>query len=168
MNLVNVIKAYAQQDKAIAKKDGDNWKSLVGEMVTTFSEADFASDAESKATKKVIREMEKRAQIEGKLSPQLPNAYTSAKSVIIAAFSNKVALMNENGEVRGKTEVQKALAELRAPETGFEAFNRAMELATKALDKTMSEQELLAICARQAELGRKVQQLAQANLKMAA
>lgn len=168
MNLTNIIKAYAQQDKAIAKKDGDNWKILVGEMVTTFGPSDFSSDAEAKATKKVIREMEKRAQIEGKLSPQLPNAYSSAKSVIIAAMTNKIDLIDEHGNIRGKTEIQKALAELRAPETGFEAFNRAMELATKALDKAMSEQELLAICARQAELGRKVQQLAQANLKIAA
>ena len=58
-----------------------------------------------------------RRQMEEYKLTSMPNAWRSAKSVVLGAMAKGISLMDDNFNIKGKTEVQNQLKELPVKET---------------------------------------------------
>jgi len=67
----------------------------------------------------------------------MPNSYRSAKSVILKAISRGVHLHNEEGKLRGKTELEKAIRDSKL------AIKETLSAVEKARSKLQSCRDLL-------------------------
>ena len=80
---------------------------------------------------------------------RMPAAYRSAKSVIVTAVSLSIALKNEDGKYKGKTELEKEIKEGKPGKPEFEKFKASMNTATlifgklDALDDVRNAKELV-------------------------
>ena len=84
-----------------SKKEGNLWNNLAGYI------GELAQFHDVENIKSVLKNREKEYSDLHKVKLSSIGAYRSAKSVALKAVSLGVALLNENGEARGKTEVEK-------------------------------------------------------------
>lgn len=90
-------------------------------------------------------------------------AYRSAKSVISAAARYGVPLM-EKGKVRGKTEVEKAVKDLREKPTPLENFNRALTMAENVVKEIGDKADIAVAYGRTKALLEKVTAIAKEKM----
>lgn len=106
----------------INKQVGSFWKDLV-----LFAVESNPKDEEQ--LKEAFSVAEKEARTTVAKGTKLSNiaAYRSAKSVILAAYRNDVAVVNAEGVVRGKTEVEKDIKAVKAEgKTELDRFKSLM------------------------------------------
>lgn len=123
------IEVIINEVKSIIRKDGTLWSAMVLHNVVDRNGYLIGVDT----LKEMMKEEEKQVKQEFKVSLIDCGSYRSNKSIISRAIELGVALRNEDDTVRGKTEVEKELKELKTKETAFETIKRSCELIAKKL-----------------------------------
>ena len=97
--------------------------------------------ADDKAAKELFKAHEKQ---EERVKLQTIGAYRSAKSVIVAALKFGVTL-NVGDKVRGKTEVEKEIKDLKEPEAPLATIQRCIELANKKMPAITGKDDAMVV-----------------------
>lgn len=119
---------------AIQKGGTKLWNTMV-EVCMATSQAAFKAGAsdEGKSLKEWFKTEEEKVKKEKEINLNTIGAYRSTKSVIVAAARYGVAVM-EGDKVRGKTEVEKATADLRQPEAPITSITRSFKTIDGKID----------------------------------
>ena len=137
---------------AVAQAAGGTklWNAFA-QCVATQAAAEFKAAPSEQPEGKSLREWFKAQEEAVKNEKDGPNlntigAYRSTKSVIAAAARYGVAIV-ENGHVRGKTEVEKAIKELRQPEPAIKTVERSITAITGKFEAVVDPVEVTAMYA---------------------
>jgi hypothetical protein len=113
------IEMYAAAERTIDQLDGGTWVAFA-KMV--YGRQSFGDTADSIGE---YLKTEEKAYQEANQQAPIPNTYRSAKSVALNAVRKGVSLVDEAGNILGKSAVQKALKAKKDAET--DAMNAADE-----------------------------------------
>lgn len=122
------------------------WSAMVLFAVASLADAIKAApseDPQGKTLKEGFRDRE--AEVKKEKDGLVLNsigAYRSAKSVISAAARYNVPLLGEKGVVRGKTEVEEAIAQLREKSTPLTTIARSATTIENKLKEVDSKQDI--------------------------
>lgn len=128
-------------DAAVAtQKRGDGLWNHFAKYVDEVK-PDSLSGEELKA--KMSETLKHDEKVYRKMHPKTPKlgtigAYRSAKSVILAAIEQGISLVDGEGKVRGKTEIEKQLKELKVEKTPMEKF-RLMHSSLSAIASVLTD-----------------------------
>jgi hypothetical protein len=122
--------------------DSDAWATLVRECAAVWTGS--IPDLQS-----VLKNAENEFK-EKTGETQLPSAYRSAKSVVVASYLNDIPTTSDNGEPIGKSAVEKAIKAKqppKSPKTGSDYVSEGLDLICKGLATATTEAERVALVA---------------------
>lgn len=138
---VGLFAAVVKEALAVQTKTGGLWVAMVYFAISNevYKAGDYDEmKAEFASHEKLTKESKD-------VALQKIGAYRSAKSVVMASMEYGVNLVDKNGAVRGKTEVEKDIREQRSEETTpLQRFQTSVNRATGQMDKVKDAQEIAA------------------------
>lgn len=111
------------------KKAGNLWNNLAGYI------GELAQFHDVENVKSVLKNREKEYADLHKVKLSSIGAYRSAKSVAIKAVSLGVALLNDNGDARGKTEVEKDIKDNKEDKPVIDKIQSTCNTLNSLLDQ---------------------------------
>lgn len=117
--------------KGLERKGTSLWEDLVNFSVTVEGNRDTLD--------KAIKQQKREVLVEMKVEVDKNSTFRSAQSVILKARANDVKLLDDNGKVRGKTEVEKECKALEEEskdgKPAIDKFKTTMNTANALADK---------------------------------
>ena len=140
------IKDAAMAVKSITSKSNGLWGSLA-----TFVHEHSSQDAD--ALKAIFKAQEAACVSELKVKLGENSTYRVVKSVLVKARLLSIALVDDDGKLRGKTDIEDAIkaALYKEPATAYERYTDAVVKAQKQVEK-LTAQEVVAAAAVASEL----------------
>ena len=142
------FKKVATAVKGIIGKSNTLWGSLVA-----FVAESNANGAD--ALKQHFKDQEALADVEYKMSMSKNSTYKVAKSVLQRATELGIAILTPEGKPRGKTDIEKDIADQRTQKSPADKFKAALAVAAKAADQ-LTEAEMPVSAAMVSELYKKL------------
>lgn len=90
----------------------------------------------------LFKAQEKEAQ-DQKIVDTFPTAYRSAKSVILSAVNCGISLRDSDGNLKGKSAIEKETKEAKEPVSELVKFQRALANASQSLAKMSTRSEIV-------------------------
>lgn len=137
-----VIVAYT---RAATAGDGAFGKLMLFAMATLDSEAvgKLTPENKSKALEEVLKNGEKEHKQASK-DASMPGAYRSGKSVVCKAVHLGVALLDDKGKPKGKTQLEKDNKAAEAPKPTLDKFRATMQASFSLLNQIDNTADLAA------------------------
>lgn len=134
-------------DAAIAseKKAGNLWLNLAGWVATEIAPMVQGKEDARELVKGAIDNAQEgyaEAHPKAKKLSEIV-AYRSAKSVVLKAIECKITLVNDNGKVKAKSEVEAEIKEGKEEKTPIEKFRIVSTSLASIADNLLTESELL-------------------------
>jgi hypothetical protein len=160
-----VVKVAVEQMKGGTKL----WNTFAA-CVATQAKAEFAAAPSEEPKGKTLRDWfksheEATANEKDGVKLNTIGAYRSTKSVIAAAARYGVAIVDQKGNVRGKTEVEKEIKDLRQPEAAIKTVERSITAITGKYEAVTDPVEITAMYAMTKKLFEAITAHAQKMLK---
>lgn len=141
------FRAVATSVKGISKKAGGLF-GLIGTFVLSEQkqdETDAGGWPKGMDIKPIFAREEKAATAEMKVTfgKDAPSTYRVVKALFVNCVAAGIAL-EENGKLRGKTDLEAELAALKVPKSELDKFKGAVETASKISDNLPAHDRLIA------------------------
>jgi hypothetical protein len=137
------FKAAVLAVKSLDKKTGGLWRALV-QFICTDSEPVAKGEAKGTDMKPVFKAAEQTALAEMKVKMADNSTYRVQKNLICNCVKAGIALMDEKGQPRGKSELEAELDETKVPKTELEKFKLAVNTLTNIGKKLDASERLIA------------------------
>jgi hypothetical protein len=145
MTSMNSYYELAVKDVAgIDKRSGSLFGSLIKFIVVSCYN-DGAPPPEGTQIGPVFRAQEKLATLEKKVLMEKNSTYRVVKALLTQCVAYQIPLIDEKGNVRGKSELEAEVKAMKGDKTDLEKFRHAIDLATKLNDKLIASERLVAI-----------------------